>query len=96
MHNRPMKDIISDTSDPATLRPDIPPTTQNRNYFNSINLLDFKPKINFLLYILPSDAWGIFRLFFPTEIIYQLINHTNNKTSQLLIGPLAYRSRLKE
>jgi hypothetical protein len=41
-----MKDIVSDTSDPAILQPDIPLTTQNRNYINSMNLLDFKPKIN--------------------------------------------------
>ncbi|CZR52909.1 uncharacterized protein PAC_02786 [Phialocephala subalpina] len=90
-----MKNVVSDSSDPATFRPDLPPATKTGAKFYGMKLPDFQPKINLPSSISPLNAWEIFRLFIPTEIICQIVNNTNEKVAQEDMEDLAPYSRLK-
>lgn len=83
MPSKHTQSIIADSTDPATTRPDIPPTETTGASFHGMNLPDFAHRINLPSNILPSNAWEIFRLFFPTEIICQIVDNTNNKVHRL-------------
>jgi hypothetical protein len=83
MSQKPMNNIVSDSTDLTTTRPDIPPITKTGAYFQGINLPDFSYKINLLFYILSLNISEIFRLFVLIEIIYQIINNTNTKVKSL-------------
>jgi hypothetical protein len=86
--------MVSDSIDPAITRPDISPTTKASVYFQEINLPDFSYKINLLSYILFLNAWEIFRLFVPTEIICQIVNNTNTKVESFDLENLKLYARL--
>jgi hypothetical protein len=56
MPRKRAENVISDSTDPATTRPDIAPATATGMSFEGLNLPDFKPKINLLSDVLPSNA----------------------------------------
>jgi len=70
--------VKADSTDPATLRPDICPETVAGSTFIPINCPDFPPQINLPPHIEPINAWGIFTLFLSEEQVQIIINHTNN------------------
>lgn len=94
MPRKVKNNVVSDPTDPATTRLDIPPTTATGAQFQGMNLLDFRPKTNFSPQVSPSNAWGIFRLFFPTEIICQIANSTNAKVWDHVVEDLSPDARL--
>jgi hypothetical protein len=77
MPPKSLKGVVADRTDPATLRPDLPPEPVTGTGFIPMNCPDFKAKINLPPGIEPSNAWGIFKLFFPEEQVQILVNHTN-------------------
>ena len=59
-----MDDVVPDSTDPATVRPDLDPVTKVGIGFKPMDLPPFGYTINLPAYVTPIDAWGIFQLFF--------------------------------
>lgn len=78
MPPKALKGVVADRTDPATLRPDLPPKAATRTSFIPINCPAFEPQINLPHCIQPSDAWGIFKLFIPEEQVQIIVKHTND------------------
>jgi hypothetical protein len=77
------RDVISDTTDPTTKRPDFLPVQKTKNQFLGLDLPDFPPQINLPRDILPINPWSIFRLFITIEIVVIIMARTNERASQL-------------
>lgn len=51
-----LKNVVADSTDPATMRPDLPQAISTRRRFKPIDLPDFPLRINLPPYITPKDA----------------------------------------
>lgn len=78
-----MKDVVSDSTDPATKRPDLPPAKKVGQTFYGMNLPPFPHHVNLPATVLPSNPWEIFRLFISTDMISIIVDFTNTRASQL-------------
>lgn len=78
-----MNDVISDATDPATKRPDLPPAKKVGQTFHGMDLPPFPHHVNLPATVLPSNPWDIFRLFITTDMISTIVNFTNTRVSQL-------------
>jgi hypothetical protein len=78
MAPKQLKQVTADSTNPATLRPDIPPETVTGSRFQLMKCPDFLPQINLPPHILPINAWGIFQLFFTKEQVQIIVDHTND------------------
>ena len=75
--------VISDSTDPATMRPDLPPAIATETQFIPMILPDFCPKISLSSYIKPDNAWALFELFFSKEQLEIIIKHINDHIDYL-------------
>ncbi|MCJ1242627.1 hypothetical protein MMC14_010636 [Varicellaria rhodocarpa] len=80
--------VISDSTDPATLRPDLPPATATGSRFIPMKLPDFCPRINLPPHIKPDNAWELFTLYFPREQLEIIVRNTNNHVDHLALYEL--------
>lgn len=87
--------VVSDSTDPATKRPNLPPARKVGSEFIGLELPDFPLQIQLPPTILPLDAWSIFRLFIPTEIVLIIVQFTNEKVSQVNVDTLKPDARLR-
>jgi hypothetical protein len=71
------EDIITDTIDPRTRRPQVLVLKTKSDYFEPIKLPDFEPEIYFPDHMSPDDPITIFTLYYTPEIIKQIIENTN-------------------
>lgn len=78
MPPKALKNVIADSTDPATLRPDLPQTASTGRRFKPMDLPDFPLRINLPPDIMPKDAWKIFQLFWPVEQMQIIIDNTND------------------
>jgi hypothetical protein len=78
MPPKQLKQVTADSTDPATLRPDIPPETVTRSRFKPIDCPNFPPHINLPPHMQPIDAFNIFKLFFSEEQVQIIVDHTND------------------
>ncbi len=90
-----MQDVVSDPTDPATKRPNIPPAKKVGQSFQGLKLPDFPLYINLPTTVQPSNAQDIFRLFIDTKIVAIIVNHTNWRAEQLSKEGLKPRALLK-
>lgn len=74
-----MQQVVADSTDPATTRPDLDPTTQTGTGFIPMDLPPFAYAVNLPPEIKPIDAWGIFLLFFPQEQMQIICENTNKR-----------------
>src|SRR5947209_5431623 len=79
MPPKAMQQVVSDSTDPATLRPDINPVTKTGSGFKPMELTPFSYTVNLPPHVTPLDAWGIFQLFFPQEQMQIICNNTNKR-----------------
>jgi hypothetical protein len=77
-----IKETIADSTDPGTLRPDIPPTTAVGTQFMPLDCPQFDFKISLPLHVAPNDAFAIWSLFFPLNQLESIVNHTNDYIKQ--------------
>ena len=61
------REVVADTTDPGTLRPNIAPEPTTGDQFEPLECPPFSPKINLLATIDPNDAFAIWNLFMPPE-----------------------------
>lgn len=78
MPPKQLKQVKADSTDPATLRPDIPPEIITGSRFQPMKCPDFPPQINLPPHVQPIDAWGIFKLFFTEEQVQIVVDNTND------------------
>jgi hypothetical protein len=78
MPSKQLKQVKADFTDPATLRPDIPPETVTGLRFQPMKCPDFPPQINLPPHVQPIDAWSIFKLFFTEEQVQIIVDHIND------------------
>jgi hypothetical protein len=78
MPPKQLKQVKADSTDPATLRPDIPPETVTGSRFQPMKCPDFPPQINLPPHVRPINAWGIFKLFFSKEQVQIIVDYTND------------------
>jgi hypothetical protein len=90
------KDVVSDSTDPATKRPNLLPAQKTGSAFLGMKLPDFSPKINLPSTIQPLDPWSIFRLFISTEMVMTIVQYTNERVSQLVTDDLKPQARLRD
>lgn len=95
MPPKAMQEVVSDSTDPATKRPDLPPAQKTCTAFHGMNIPDSPPKISLPATVQPSNAWEIFRLFINTEMVSLIVNHTNERVEQLPREGLKPRALLK-
>jgi hypothetical protein len=72
-----IQQVVVDSTDPTTTRPNIPPVEKTGSGFIPIDLPPFSSTINLPPHIKPIDAWGLFLLFFPIEQIQVICDNTN-------------------
>ena len=66
-----------DPTDTGTLRPDIAPLEKPGTQFEPLECPQFDRKINLPTNITPSNALGIFVLFFSVPMVKIIIQNTN-------------------
>lgn len=67
-----------DSTDSGTLRPNAEPISSVGDAFNPMNLPHFYPEITLPDTASPDDPITLFDLYYPPEIIDQLVQRTNN------------------
>ena len=77
------KGVVADSTDPATMRPDLPATVSTGLCFIPMNLPPFERKINLPPNVKPSDAWSLFELFLPQNMMQLIVEHTNSHVDHL-------------
>ena len=75
--------VVSDSTDLATMRPDLPPATATGTQFIPMILPDFCPKISLPSHIKPDNAWALFELFFSKEQLEIIVKHINDYVDYL-------------
>jgi hypothetical protein len=78
----PLKETIADSTDPGTLRPNIPPTTTTGTQFVPLECPPFDFKIKLPRRVAPKDAFGIWSLFFTQEQLGTIVQNTNDYISE--------------
>jgi hypothetical protein len=77
MPRKAVKNVIADSTDPATTRPDLPPEERVGTGFIPMDLPYFSPSISLPPGITPIDAWGLFLMFFSKEQIRIICENVN-------------------
>ena len=75
-------DVVADTTDPATLRPNIKPITDVGEAFSPISILDYGSKIRLPPTVPNISAGDIFKLFFSRDILQIIVENTNKNNYQ--------------
>ena len=75
--------VVSDSTDPATMRPDLPAATATGTQFIPMILPDFCPKISLPSHVKPDNAWALFELFLPRDQLAVIVRHTNDHVDHL-------------
>jgi hypothetical protein len=90
-----IKETIADTTDPGTLRPDIPPTTSTGTQFIPLECPQFDFNITLPTHVAPNDALAIWSLFFTQEQLKAIVENTNDYISkEKLYGPRTKGARV--
>lgn len=79
MPPKTLKNVVPDSTDPATTRPALDPVEKSGTGFIPMDLPPFQSTVNLPPDIKPSNAWGIFLLFFPREQIEIIVRNTNQR-----------------
>ena len=77
MPPKAMQQVVADSTDPATTRPNLDPVTKTGSGFKPMDLPPFQSRVNLPPHIKPIDAWELFLLFFPEDQIRIICNNTN-------------------
>jgi hypothetical protein len=71
---------VGDPTDPrGTLRPNLPPETGTGDHYVPLNCPDFSPTINLPPGVDKGDPIAIWDLFFSSNILENIVKHTNKK-----------------
>ncbi|PVH85756.1 hypothetical protein DL98DRAFT_511305 [Cadophora sp. DSE1049] len=79
MPPKAIQQVVADSTDPATTRPNLDPVIKTGSGFILMDLPPFHSRVNLLPHIKPIDAWEIFLLFFPEDQIRIIYNNTNSR-----------------
>jgi hypothetical protein len=90
------EDIQGEIGDAGTTRPLAPAQIEKGDYFEPFECPFFGTKIHLPQGILPSDALGLFTLYFPLSIMQILIEYTNLNSRVKAKLAIKDRSRAKE
>lgn len=69
--------VVPDTTDSGTLRPNFAPVAEVGNTFNPLICPEFAHQINLPPHVKPNDPLGIFMLFFSRPMVQKLVETTN-------------------
>jgi hypothetical protein len=69
--------VRPDPTDTGTLRPNLEPLEKKGTQFQPLKCPQFDQKINLPDHVTPSDALGIFTLFFLVPIVETIVQNTN-------------------
>ena len=78
-----LTDVVFDSTDPATMRPDLALIIAVGSRFIPMKLPDFSPKICLPSHVKPDNAWGLFELFLPKDQLAIIVKHTNSYVDHL-------------
>ena len=73
----PLSGAVSDSTDPATLRSNLPLIETPGSQFIPLELPFFENKINLPPHVKSNNVWGIFELFFSKEQVEYIVKYTN-------------------
>ena len=77
-----MQNVVADSTDPATTRPNLEPVTQTGSGFKPMDLPPFSSRTTLPPNIKPIDAWELFLLFFPADQMRIICDHTNARKTR--------------
>lgn len=75
-------EVVPDSTDPGTLRPDLPPAIKTGSRFIPMNLPDFPPGVQLPPEVSANDAFKIWQLFFSKEMVDIIVQHTNDHNNR--------------
>ena len=90
-----IKGMRPDSTDTGTLRPDLPPLEKLGTQFEPLKCPQFDHKINLPPTITPSNALGIFTLFFSLPTVQTIVQNTN-KNHERVPRPLQKHAQAQD
>jgi hypothetical protein len=83
----PEIDVVADSTDPGTLRPNLVPETRTGDHFEALDCPEFEPRTNLPPDLQKDDVFGIWSLFFTLDIMQLIVDTTNQKARNRKAGP---------